>query len=309
MNTTISPWKKMQTLVRRELWEYRAAFLLVPLGIFILLLFSYLAVTIRGLFNDQVPIVSMVAGSRIQRESETAADALSRFAEAPFEVKERFWDVFYMESVPLLMGTFWLIAIYYFLMTLYQQRKDRSILIWNSLPVSSRETVISKLLACLIVTQGLFLLSMIAIQVSMLVIMLAHGLFFDVSLWDTYIAPSFFLGRIFFLVLGSFISAFWCWPFYAWLLFNSAWVKSAPLAWAGAPLLILIVPEIFLSGKSVILEVVARHAFPTWLDGTNGIPSVLGFAGSMLTWELLVSVLAGAGLTFAAIRINRSEDL
>ena len=47
------------------------------------------------------------------------------------------------------------VVFFYCLGSLYDERKDRSVLFWKSLPVSDRDTVLSKALSALVVAPTL----------------------------------------------------------------------------------------------------------------------------------------------------------
>src|SRR5258708_18408447 len=109
------PWTRiMYWLVRRELWEYRSIYI-APLAIAAVVLFGFLIATLgRAL---------------------ATADLTQRRAvlEGPFGF-----------SAGLIMGTAFVVGIFYSLDALHGERRDRSILFWKSLPVSDLMTVLSK---------------------------------------------------------------------------------------------------------------------------------------------------------------------
>ncbi len=305
MNKIITPTGKMITLVRREFWEQRISFLLVPFSCIALAVIALAVSVIQAYFNDY-SILANLANPSI--DPMTAAERMVDFAAAPIEVREHFWDMFYMSSTSLLFLVFWGIMIYYFLATLYQQRKDRSILFWNSMPVSDTLTILSKLLAGLVIAYAVFLLSMLAMQLLMMVILSIYGLLFDVEIWSTFIAPANIFYRFACNVVFGIVNIFWCLPVYAWLLLCSAWAKSAPLAWAAGPLIICVVPELIIYERSDILLVFFQHMIPMWMF-ENSETGFSGILSQVMNGELLLAAIVGVGLVYAAIRLNRSEDV
>jgi ABC-2 type transport system permease protein len=307
---TITPASKMITLIKREFWEQRILFMLVPLCYVGMVFIFFIFLTIRGYALDSLPLNSFAVS--IQFAEESAAEALERFAAAPLQIKENFWQQFYDQSSMVLFVSFWGIMIYYYLMTLYQQRKNRSILFWNSMPVSDTQTVLSKVFAGLLIAQGVFLISMLVMNLLVLITLSIYGSFFDVDVWNTFVAPAHIFSRFFWFLLFAFINFFWCLPVYAWLLLSSAWAKSAPLAWAGAPLLLVIIPELVMKEYSPVLLKLFEHLNPGWMFGPNPTGYVQGFIDRLqlvLTSELLISAILGIVLVVATIRINRSEDI
>ena len=96
--------------VRREIWEYRSIYL-APLAVAALFLFGFLVSTIH-LPAKIAPRWRLVLCSR---RIDHAAVPLRR---------------------PPLMGTTFIVAVFYCLDALHGERRDRSILFWKSLPVS-----------------------------------------------------------------------------------------------------------------------------------------------------------------------------
>ncbi|MGH9566264.1 MAG: ABC transporter permease, partial [Candidatus Angelobacter sp.] len=107
--------------LRRELWEYRAIYL-VPLG-------AAAVFTIGFLIN----IIN------VRRKIRTVAWQMPH-ASTPYEI-----------SAALIMGTALLVGLYYALDTLYGERRDRSILFWKSLPVSDLTAVLSKFTVVIVI--------------------------------------------------------------------------------------------------------------------------------------------------------------
>lgn len=122
MSDHISPASKLVILVKREFWEQRIPFLLVPICCVVLVVVTFGFSVFIAYFKDELAFGNLLTGY-IQSVDETAADALSRFADAPAIYQERFWEQFYGMPGALILMLLWALLAYYFLMTLYQQRK------------------------------------------------------------------------------------------------------------------------------------------------------------------------------------------
>src|SRR5437667_12885543 len=94
--------------VRRELWEHRSIYIAPLAGAAVFLLAFLTALTLSPAHRHE-PL-----------------------------------DIPYEFAAALIMGTGFIVGIFYSLDALYGERRDRSILFWKSLPVSDLTTVFSK---------------------------------------------------------------------------------------------------------------------------------------------------------------------
>jgi ABC-2 type transport system permease protein len=141
----------------------------------------------------------------------------------------------YVFAAGLVMGTAFIIGLYYCLEALYGERRDRSILFWKSMPVSDWTTVLSKVAIPFLILPLLSFVITVATQILMLVLssllllgsglgastLLAHASIFHDSVTMMYHIVT--------------VHGLWYAPFYGWLLFVSALVPRAPLVWAFLP--------------------------------------------------------------------------
>ncbi|MDC1329230.1 hypothetical protein N8291_07925 [Pseudomonadales bacterium] len=155
-----------------------------------------------------------------------------------------------------------MVAIGYLLSALYEERKDRSILFWKSLPVSDFQVVLSKALMGLVVIPGLYLLA--AMLTFMLVtVVLSLGMTFllpGTALFDGFLMAGLAVGgealRMFALQI------IWGAPVFLWVLLVSGLARGQPLIWAmGIPLLVLVVEKSLLS-EARVFDWFYAHATP-----------------------------------------------
>ena len=116
--TANSTTRPMYWSVRRELFEYRSIYV-APLAVAALFLFGYLISAIR------LPHKLQAAALDPMQQHKLIAH--------PYDV-----------AALLIMGTTFIIGLFYSLDALHGERRDRSILFWKSLPVSDLTTVLSK---------------------------------------------------------------------------------------------------------------------------------------------------------------------
>jgi ABC-2 type transport system permease protein len=287
----------MATLLRREFAEHRLLFLYLPLASMLV----YVVWMIAGMANYDPPDVS--GGLRPDGTPfvppERAAQSAAGFRLA-FIINANFM------FVASLMTVFWVCMAYYFLYTLYQQRRDRSVLFWNSLPVSDTQTVISKLLAGLVGCHAIYVLVTLASFLLTPAIVWTYSTVLGTDAWDLYMQRGWKEAQGFWgdtLLPGYLLSlpliTLWALPIYAWLLLASAWSRRAPFAWAVGPWLLIVILEVAVRDKSWLLDKMLRHLFPT---------SYFTLSPEMGPVELVIGTLLGAAFTYGAIRLNRPDD-
>ncbi|HZZ89297.1 MAG TPA: hypothetical protein VFE13_13290, partial [Caulobacteraceae bacterium] len=143
------------------------------------------------------------------------------------------------------------VAVAYCLGSLQNERRDRSILFWKSLPVSDLTTVLAKATVPLVLLPVITLVvvvvaEVLVLAVSSLVVAASGG---DVqTLWDH--TP-------FGFVMGSLLEGLpgitvWYAPLFGWLMLVSAWAKRVAYIWAFATPLLLGLVEQLAFGTSVI---------------------------------------------------------
>ena len=189
----ITASRRMYWSVRRELWEHRSIYI-APL--------AAAAVSLLGFLTG----LTLSPAHRHQ----------------PLDVPYEF-------AAALIMGTGFIVGIFYSLDALYGERRDRSILFWKSLPVSDLTTVLSKFTIPLII---LPLLSFaIAVVTQFVMLLLSSGL----NAGTLGARMSFFHLSLMLLYHILTVHGLWYAPIYGWLLLVSAWAPRAPFIWAFLP--------------------------------------------------------------------------
>jgi len=189
----ITAGRRFYWSVRRELWEHRSIYL-APLAAAAISLFGFLT--------------GLTLSPAHRHEG----------LDAPYEF-----------AALLIMGTGFLIGIFYSLDALYGERRDRSILFWKSLPVSDLITVLSKFTIPLIILPLLSFAITVVTQFGMM--LLSSGL----SVGTLGARMSFFHMSLMLLYHILTVHGLWYAPLYGWLLLVSAWAPRAPFIWAFLP--------------------------------------------------------------------------
>ncbi len=209
----LSPMRLFYWSVRRELWENRFLYM-VPLIV--------AAVVLVGFALGAAHLPHMRARGSPPAPAHAVATPLN-FA------------------LFAIMLTYVIITVVYCLGALHNERSDRSILFWKSLPVSDLTTVIAKAsipmlilplitFAVLVVTQGIMMLAAGAM-------LLGGG---GGAQWmHTPLLPL-WTAMLYHLLT---VHALYYAPLYAWLLLVSAWARRAPILWASLPVAALLIVE------------------------------------------------------------------
>jgi ABC-2 type transport system permease protein len=286
----ISPSRRMYWSVRRELWENRSLYI-APIAVAALFIVGYLISTIRLVSK----IHAGLALNPLQQQ-----EALER----PYN----FAAVF-------IMGTTFIVAVFYCLDALHGERRDRSILFWKSLPVSDLTTVLSKATIPLVVLPLLTFAITVVTQWIMLllssVILLASGLSVA-TLWSH--LPLFQMSVMLLYHLLAFHSL-WFAPLFGWLLLVSAWARRVPFLWAVLPPIAIAVVEKIAFNTSHFASMLARRFSGGGQSAgfTPGEMSMvpltqLGLGKFLVSPGLWAGLLVAAAFLAAAAQLRRSRE-
>jgi ABC-2 type transport system permease protein len=211
--SAISATRPMYWSVRRELWENRSIYI-APLAVSAVVLFGFLIATLGRAMSVPDP----ARRAAVLTEPNTFAALL-------------------------IMGTAFIVGVFYCLDALHGERRDRSILFWKSLPVSDLTTVLSKASIPFLVLPLVSIVLILATQLIMLLlstaVLLGSGLSVT-TLWTP--APLFRMSVMLLYHLLA-VHVLWYAPIYAWLLLVSGWARRAAFLWAALPWLAICIVE------------------------------------------------------------------
>lgn len=215
----------MTTLLRRELWESPVAFKWTPVGIGLLLLL--------------VTVLSLLFAREVDGQSGFTMEIVRWAAETDLGARRDFMSIGFHGLAGIFGMIMFVVIVFYLAHSLYDDRKDRSILFWKSLPVSDTQTVLSKLVTACLVVPLCFFLALIATWAGILLIATVYGLVAGVNPLTAFWLPA-INPQLWALQLASYlVMALWLLPIYGWLLFCSAWAPRLPILMAlGIPILL-----------------------------------------------------------------------
>lgn len=182
-------------------------------------------------------------------------DNLAQKEDAGARIASAYWGI-----TPPVWMTLPFILYFGLSATLYDERKDRSVLFYKSMPVADWQEVIGRLVNITLVGPILIIGVMIVAQLLFALIatifVMAHG-GPAYLLWPLPTMIWSWIG-VLSAVFGYFL---WALPLFAWLLFVSAASPKVPFLVAGLPVGVLIILEFHVFGESHLGRFVVDHAF------------------------------------------------
>ena len=221
------------TMIRREIQEHKLAFIYAPFIVALVLCLVIISVYL-GLTDIQTTTFNF---STDLYDEEFQEDMLQATPESKTAVIRAGLTVL---GLPILLTVgFGLLA--YSLSTFADERKDRSLIFWRSLPVSDLTTVMSKLIFVVIVIPLLVVPNLFLLQ---LISLLSVSIYFvsnDIVSFG-YVWTSYFISDWFRIIFSLWAQALWTLPILLWLMLAGTYFKK-PVIGAIVPLVALVVLE------------------------------------------------------------------
>ena len=315
-------------LLKREFWEHKGGFFWLP-------------IVVGAIMTGFIALSLLIVSLGMKSDMEINGVAVSSLAdivstEQKAEFASRLVDGYAGLTMPILIALS--IAVFFFCLgALYDERKDRSVLFWKSLPLSDAAIVLSKVAMALLVAPVIALVVAVVTAVVAGFMICAAAAVAGVNIFgavlgnpDTYLAPLQLTG-----VMP--IYALWALPTIGWLLMVSAWARTKPLLWAiGVPImtgiLLTWINAMFQFGwnmgwfwKNIIARLLASGLPGTWLGGHEPImrsgealhtSSAISEMSEIFShsWQVLaapgiwIGVAVGAAMIYVAIRQRGWRD-
>jgi len=228
---------KFSTLIKREFWEHKNSILITPLSIFVLItLFN-----LFGFVSIGVDDLDIEAKGMQYKQSFSALIHLFASLE-PEQLKIALQGVNFTFAM-LFNGVLVVILLLYTFSALYDERKDRSILFWKSMPVDDRLTVISKVFIALVVLPLSYLFFTVLTQVTWSIIASVVAWFNDVDAGRVIWQPTELGALVLNETVSYFVNSLWAFPVIAWGLLASSIAKRAPFLYAFLPVVVITTVE------------------------------------------------------------------
>ena len=224
---------RLIALIRREYWENKGAFRTTPLvigGIYIAFL-----------------LMSIFTTAHFDNEMYTFREAIRMLAEQTPEFRSVHGSEVMLGSSLFFTVVLAFVVFFYLLGALYDDRKDRSILFWKSLPASDTMTIASKLLSAMVLAPLLFWVIIVITQIIMAGIASLMVLSVGENPWTLFLSvvnPF----KAWALLLVSYLAAsIWFLPMYGWLLLVSSFAPRIPLLFAVLPPVVFAILQVWIT--------------------------------------------------------------
>ena len=215
---------RLIALIRREYWENKGALRTTPLVI--------------GGLNVLFLLMAIFTTAHIDSDLYTFREAVRVMGEQPEALRGSIMYNGMLGSSVLFTVVMFFVVFFYLLGALYDDRKDRSILFWKSLPASDTLTIASKLITAMVLAPLTFLIVMILTNIIMAIIGSLMVLSADGNPWTLFLSVVNPLKAWAMIAASWFAQSIWALPVYGWLLLVSAFAPRVPLLFATLPPLI-----------------------------------------------------------------------
>lgn len=218
--------KTFYWLVKRECWEHRGGFFWAPIitgGIFLLL--NIMGIITAEVLGASHGISIGASGGLKQVIAQMDTGDMSKVGLA--------LDVAMYSAMGLLIVVLGFVVFFYCIGALYDDRRDRSILFWKSLPISDASTVLSKVVSATVLAPVIAVIVGIVVGMLQLLIVAITLSFHGINVWQLLVLAHPF--KVMFNLIGYIpLYVLWALPSVGWLLLCSAWARNKPFLWAVA---------------------------------------------------------------------------
>ncbi len=301
-------------LIKREILEGKNGFILVPM------ILAAIAIVLV--------MLTLMGFGKMEFFHGAEAHGILSFSDAITKMQEARpddWPAGIMVGYWVMTMPVWIVlpfVVFFSLLgTLYEERRDRSILFWKSMPVPDWQEVLVKLAVPVFVAPIMYLIVAIAAQF-VIALLLSFVLLFqggDISaLWPIGLMIEVWSSG----VGGGLVYGLWLLPIAGWVLFVSSFAGRMPFMWAVLPPLLLMIIEAMFFDSHEVLRWISVH-LGGWMDligpgdldhvdGPRDIlrllmggPFVSKLGATFMNLNFWTGLVVGAGFIYGAITMRK----
>lgn len=308
---------RLLALMQREFWENKGAFRTTPIviGVIHICLLLMSIVSMKYFDGD---LYAFQKGIALLKEHQNGLG------------QQHIYEVMLGSSVFFTI-VLSVVVFFYLLGSLYDDRKDRSILFWKSLPASDSLTILSKLLSAMITAPLCFLVVFILTQIIASVIVSIMVLSVGESPWALFISQTNPLKVWFMLGISYLATSVWFLPLAGWLMLVSAFSPRVPLLFALLPPIVISILQTWIDFlRTFTLDSNLFGIFGQWIanspailtaqvhDGTGEVALGVAVSGRfdhsvtlanilsrLFSFEMLVGLAIAAAFLAATLWLRR----
>lgn len=302
----INGYNPFKALMLREYWENRRAIFTTPL-----------VITALSIVIIIISMGIMGRSIHINGEAFTLQEVIANMSNKDAQgLKENIDHLLLASSAPIMIGV-WFCMVFTALGSLYDERKDNSILFWKSMPVSDLQTVLSKLLTVTLVIPFVAVGFAFIFQIFLLIVGSLSTIGTDYSAWDMLWSatnlPAMVLNEVIYIIIYS----LWALPVFAWFMFASVVAKRSPLLVASIPVALFALFEGLFFHTRYLLGFISNHLSgghilgATFDDDFNHFDprsslEILASAGQPAFW---VGLGVAAVLLYITVQLRKRNSL
>lgn len=306
-------------LLKREFWEHRGSFFTTQ----IVLGSSILILLIMGLiliFSGVLDVNSsdLAINTGVESLQKLTPDELSAG-----------WKKAFTGLTVLFNVVLFIVVTFYLLGALADDRKDRSILFWRSMPVTDTATVLSKYASATLLAPALMIAALALTQFGLMLIATVMVWMGEGSSWQLVWSPA-HPWTVWINLIGAYlVQAVWMAPLFGWFLLASAYSKRRPFLTAVVPIVVFSLLENWISllkslnlsetfftpfifnrlSEGPIPMIISNRFFDHIRYSSEMHSNQLGnYLRLFQTTEMWVGLLIGIGLIAAAIFVRHNRD-
>lgn len=246
--TTINGYSPIKALFLKEYWDNKRAILVTPM-------------VATGLFIF-FAIVAMINGTGILFDGASMFENISQAQGFEAEAAAKITSVLFVTLMLLVIVTGFSM-VFTALSVLFDERKNKSILFWKSMPVSDTQEVLVKLATVTVVTPVVAIGFAFIIQLfAAIVVGSMITINTNLSAWNLIFSNINYLELIAADIIMAFVMILWTLPIITWFMLISSFSRRSPFLLAFIiPILVMVIETIFFRSALLFNAILSRIDF------------------------------------------------